>query len=321
MSKLRNKTLKTASAWLFALALLIWVWFRIEPELVWQALQNASWKRYLGIATLFTLIWFIYDSFVLSRLVSRFQRKISTQEILPLRGASYLFMVFSYDAAQAALALALSRRFSISLVAMGGTFLFYYLNDLLTITTLSLVASASLDHPIAKLVAPSVAIAFLAILVLIGTLTLWSRAPEAKIPARLRGTQLLATLRSVRLRDFLEFMLYRGGFYASFIAFTALALPCFGITIPLHALIAFVPIVMSISALPITVSGLGSTQVLMLALYAPFADEAAIVAYSVVYSATLLFFRLPIGILFFGHAAKKTFHNAESALPNQGETK
>lgn len=316
-----KKNFQIAGAWFVAIALLVGVWLRIEPAQVWQALQTAAWKRYLATAALFTLIWFIYDSFVLSRLVTRFQRKISMREILPLRGASYLLMAFSYDAAQAALALALSRRYAISIVALGGTFLFYYLNDLLTITSLSLLASSTLAHPVAKIATPSVAIAFGAVLSLILALTLWSRAPEAQIPARLRGTKLLASLRVVRVRDFLEFMLYRGGFYASFVAFTHFALPCFGIQIPLLALVAFVPLIMSISALPITVSGLGSTQVMMLALYAPFADEASVVAYSIVYSATLILFRLPIGIFFFDHATKAALHNAGTTLPNEGETK
>jgi len=74
-------------------------------------------------------------------------------------------------------------------------------------------------------------------------------------------------------------------------------LPCFGVGVPLRALVGLVPVIMSVSALPVTVSGLGSTQLAMGALYAPWSDPASILAYSVVYSATLVLFRVPIALL------------------------
>ena len=73
-------------------------------------------------------------------------------------------------------------------------------------------------------------------------------------------------------------------------------MPAFDIHVPLLALVACVPVTLSIAALPITVSGLGSAQLAMLALYGGFADEAAIVAYSLAYSVSLIVLRLPIGL-------------------------
>ena len=95
----------------------------------------------------------------------------------------------------------------------------------------------------------------------------------------------------------LEFVAWRGLFYASFVAFAALSLPAFGIHVPLRALIGLVPVTMSIAALPVTVAGIGSTQAAMWTLYGPFGEPAAVLAYSLVYGATLVLFRLPIALV------------------------
>jgi hypothetical protein len=103
-------------------------------------------------------------------------------------------------------------------------------------------------------------------------------------------------LTRVTLRDAAEWIGWRVLLHASFIGFAAATLPAFGIHVPLPALVACVPVALSVAALPITVAGLGSAQLAMLALYGGFADEAAIVAYSLAHSVSLIVLRLPIGL-------------------------
>jgi uncharacterized membrane protein YbhN (UPF0104 family) len=112
--------------------------------------------------------------------------------------------------------------------------------------------------------------------------------------------------RRARLLAAAELLGWRLLFYASFVAFAAATLPAFGIHVPLRALIACVPVTLSIAALPITVSGIGSAQVAMLALYGGFAEPAAIVAYSLAHTASLIVLRLPIGLCFWPALAGAT---------------
>jgi uncharacterized membrane protein YbhN (UPF0104 family) len=120
--------------------------------------------------------------------------------------------------------------------------------------------------------------------------------PDSSRPRWLRGARVLDTLRQVTLRDAAEWLCWRCLFYGSFVAFAAATLPAFDIHVPLRALVVCVPVTLSIAALPITVSGFGSAQVAMLALYGAFADEAVIVAYSLAHSVSLVLLRLPIGL-------------------------
>jgi uncharacterized membrane protein YbhN (UPF0104 family) len=295
MSAIRAKARRLAAV-LVSIALIALLLVRVDPTEVLAALLRGRWLQYTVVAAAFTLIWLAIDSVVLARLVTRFHRPISPREMLPLRGASYLLMAISYDAAQAGLGLALHRRYGIPALAMGGTYLFYYLVDVATIATLGVVGSGSVPGPLGATLRPALAAVLAAVLAVFALLELFARTPEERVPRWLLGTRLLATLRRATPRDVLEFVGWRALFYASFIAFAALSLPAFGVHVPLRALIALVPVAMSLSALPVTVAGIGSTQVAMWALYGPFGERASVLAYSLVYGATLVLFRLPIAL-------------------------
>ena len=288
---------RAALPWLAAAALLVLAASRVELGAVGDALRRARWAGYLAAAAAFSGLWLVLDSLVLARLVSRFHQPLSWRRMLPLRGASYLLMALSYDAAQLGLGVALHRRYGVSAFALGGTYLFYYLIDVATIGALGSLGARSLPGGLGHAVRVALALVLAAAATAFVLLSLWSRAPAERVPPALRGTRLLATLRRARLRDVAEFAAWRATFYASFVAFAALSLPAFDVRVPLRALVGLVPVIMSVSALPVTASGLGSTQLAMGTLYAPWADPASILAYSVVYSATLVLFRVPIALL------------------------
>lgn len=274
----RGKRLARLAPWPVAVALLAAVFWRVDLEATLGAFAAADWKRFALAALPFAALWLVIDAAALSRLVSRFHTRVGFRSMLRLRGGSYLFLVLSYDAAQAALALALQRRLGIPLVALGGTFLFYYAIDLLTIAGLGLGGASAL--PGARADALTAALGVLLAVVVTGLVLFGGIGRRARL---LAAAELLG---------------WRMLFYASFVAFSAATLPAFGIHVPLRALVACVPVTLSIAALPITVSGLGSAQVAMLALYGAFAEPAAIVAYSLAHTASLVVLRLPIGLFF-----------------------
>lgn len=284
--------------WLVAVAMLLFVLTRTDGAALRAALARAEWRAYALAAVAFSALWLWLDAFVLARLVTRFHRPISPSRMLPLRGVTYLLLPFSYDAAQAALALTLHRRLAIPLGALAGTFLFYYLADLLAITGLASFGSVAVPTAIGRVLLPTVGVAFTGVLLVATIGMAWARGGPRRVPGWLEKTRLLATLGRCRPMDLLQFAGWRIVFYATFVAFAAATLPSFGIHVPAPALVAFVPIIMSVSALPITVAGIGSTQMMMWTLYGTYGDVSAVIAYSLVYNATLVLLRFPIGVLF-----------------------
>jgi uncharacterized membrane protein YbhN (UPF0104 family) len=292
----RAHTLRRLAPWLVAALLLATVFVRVDFGAIASALAAADWPRFVLAALPFAVLWLLIDAAALSRLISRFHAPIGYVPMLRLRGGTYLFLVLSYDAAQAALALALSRRLRVSLLALGGSFLFYYAIDLLTIAGLGSLGAAAIPGVRGAALRTALVLLLLVVLAALVAGAWFARLPDARRPRWLRGARMLETLRRAQLRDAAELIGWRCLFYGSFVAFAAATLPAFGIHVPLAALVACVPVTLSIAALPITVSGIGSAQVAMLALYGAFADEASIVAYSLAHTASLIALRLPIGL-------------------------
>jgi hypothetical protein len=282
--------------WLAAALLLGVVFLRVDLAATGRALAAADWPRFALAALPFTGVWLLIDAAALSRLVTRFHAPVDFGAMLRLRGGTYLFLVLSYDAAQAALVFALSRRLGVPLLALGGTFLFYYGVDLATIAALGSAGAGALPGLRGEALRPVLALLLAGVVLALVLGARLARMPDARRPRFLRSAHVLDTLGRASWPDALELAGWRGLFYGSFVAFAAATLPAFGIHVPLAALVACVPVTLSIAALPITVSGLGSAQVAMLALYGGFADEARIVAYSLAYSASLVLLRLPIGL-------------------------
>jgi hypothetical protein len=284
----RVHRLRRLAPWLAAASLLGVVFVRVDFGATASAFAAADWLRFVASALPFTIVWLVLDAASLSRLVGRFHVPVGFREMLRLRGGTYLFLVLSYDAAQAALALALSRRLRIPLLALGGTFLFYYAVDVTAIAGLGSLGALAIPGERGA----ALRLALGAMLALIASAFLIAAWLGRRI-----GVRIFATLTRATLRDAAEWIGWRVLFHASFIAFAAATLPAFGIRVPLPALVACVPVALSVAALPITVSGLGSAQLAMLALYGGFADEAAIVAYSLAHTVSLIVLRLPIGLV------------------------
>jgi uncharacterized membrane protein YbhN (UPF0104 family) len=283
----RAHRIRRLAPWLAAALLLVVVFVRVDFGATVHAFASADWARFLLSALPFVAVWLALDVVSLSRLIARFHAPIGFREMLRLRGGSYLFLVLSFDAAQAALALALSRRLRIPVLALGGTFLFYYAIDVAAIAGLG--ALGAIAVPGARGVALRSALGALLVLV-VGAFLVGAWL------GRRSGARILDTLKRATRRDVAEWIGWRVLFHASFVGFAAATLPAFHIHVPLLALVACVPVTLSISALPITVAGLGSAQLAMLALYSGFADQTAIVAYSLAHSASLIVLRLPIGL-------------------------
>ena len=303
--------LRRLAPWLAAALLLSVVFLRVDFGATARALASADWPRFVLSALPFAGIWLAIDAAALSRLVSRFHAPFGFRDMLRLRGGTYLFLVLSYDAAQAALALALSRRLRVSLLALGGTFLFYYAIDLLTIASLGSLGALAIPGERGAALRPALG-TLLALVAGAFAVGAWL--------ARRSGARILDTLKRATLRDVAEWMGWRALFYGSFVAFAAATLPAFGIHVPLPALVACVPVTLSIAALPITVSGLGSAQVAMLALYGAFADEASIVAYSLAHTVSLVVLRLPIGLVGWPAVASAAASTPEPQLARRSQT-
>ena len=85
------------------------------------------------------------------------------------------------------------------------------------------------------------------------------------------------------------------------------ALTLFGMDIPTLRLLTFLPLTFMISALPVTVAHLGTSQAAWIFFFSDYAPEADLLAYSLVSHLTFMLANGTIGLLFIPKAYSDLF--------------
>jgi uncharacterized membrane protein YbhN (UPF0104 family) len=286
------RRLRLLLPWGVAAAILGFLFARVDLGATLGALRSVDLRVYTPIAIVFTGLWLSLDAFVLRGLFARVGADLSFRQMVRARAATYPWMALSFDLANAALVAGLRRATGTPVVSLSGAMLAHYACDLVALSTIAAAASLALDGAFAAVLRPILlGLAFIAAAILIG----------ARLGvARLGRGRLASSLGAFRVRDLARVVALRWLFYASFAVFVWLTLPCLDLRVPFLDVLARMPLVQSVAALPISPSGIGTAQAAMLALFSDFGPPAPWLAYSLVYGLTLVVLRLPIGFAAWG---------------------
>ncbi|HEY5870335.1 MAG TPA: lysylphosphatidylglycerol synthase domain-containing protein [Candidatus Tectomicrobia bacterium] len=279
------------------------IFWRIPFGAFWQALSKAQLLPFLTLMGAFSLCFFLLDTFVLSRLIRWFHGPLPYRELLPVRAVTYLVSIINTQLAQGALALYMHRRFRTPLAQITST---VALMILLETTNLILFATIGcLAFPGG---APLALLALPLILVLVWLLIMGlARGKLGVLGQRLSGSELLSTFRRARLRHCVVILGLKGAVFFLALLVHSQALAFFGIHIPLMRLVAFLPIVFLVGALPITVAHLGTSQAAWIFFFSAYAPEADLLAYSLVSHLTFMLSNGTFGVLFLPRAYSDLF--------------
>jgi len=286
------KPIRLALPWLAGALILALLFARVDLAVTREAIADADLLVYVPIALAFTGVWLALDAFVLRGLFASVGAELSLVGMMQARAATYPWMAVSFDLANVALVNELRRATGAPLAQLAGAMLAHYGCDLVALSTIAAAASLALEGSFASVLRPILlGLAGLALAVLVA-----ARLGVARIG---RGA-FADALRSLRARDLARVVALRWLFYASFAVFVWATLPCFALRVPFLDVLARMPLVQSIAALPISPSGIGTAQAAMLALFTGFGPPARWLAYSLVYGLTLVLLRLPIGFAAWG---------------------
>jgi hypothetical protein len=92
-------------------------------------------------------------------------------------------------------------------------------------------------------------------------------------------------------------LLVRVPHIAALVAFQTAMLRGFGVAVPVVQAVIALPIIFFIAVLPITVQGLGTTQAAMVYFFAPYGQQAGVLAASLVGQALALAFQAVLGLI------------------------
>jgi uncharacterized membrane protein YbhN (UPF0104 family) len=281
------RTSRLALPWLVGLAILAWLALRVDLPATLDAARGADLRRWLPLAFGFSALWLALDALALRALFARAGAPLGLAATALARAATYPWMALSYDLGNAALLARVRRASGAPLAALAGAMLVHYACDLLALFATASAASFALRDGAAAALRPFVLVLALGALGALAAARLGlSRVGRGSFGAALRG---------YRPRDLAALVGLRGALYASFALFVWSTLPCLGLRAPLLDVLARMPLVQSAAALPIAPGGLGTAQAAMLALFSDFGAPELWLAYGLLYSATLIAVRVPLG--------------------------
>jgi hypothetical protein len=306
---LGSRLVRKALPPIVTLAVFAIIFRRVPLALLGDALREADHARFLALMVPNALAFFCWDTLVLATAIRWFHGPIRYAELLPARAVSYVVALFNTNLARGALAGYLARRLHQPFLQLGSTVIFLVLTEythLVGWAALGLLAAA--PELSGELAAAAVLVAVTWLFFLLYTrfnirpweaprvLVAWrSSSPPRGGP---REWALLRTFRIAPLRRYGQTIALRAPMFFASLCFHYFAAGAFGIHIPFGQLVAFLPVIFMIAALPITVAHLGTTQAAWIFFFGAWAPEPRLLAFSLAAHVTFTATRAVAGLVF-----------------------
>jgi hypothetical protein len=257
-----------------ALGLLAFVVARLDFGAFWLALSRTRYVWFFAFTFVFNVALLAADVLATTYVVRLLVCPVRYAEMFVIRAASYLPSLLNHHVGQAWLTYFFAKVYQAPLWRVAGSTLLVYAT---TFACVALIGAAALplNHGRVAWLAPTIlaigvgGIAYLAVIA-IG-------------PAQLRTRQATRALVDAGVRGHLTALALRVPHIVVLFVGTWVPFLFFGVQIPLADALAYIPVVMLVTALPITPQGIGTRDVIalqLLASYAPGdpATQAAAVA-------------------------------------------
>lgn len=279
-----------------ALVTLAYLFARITWEDLLEALRSGPWlllAAYTVLQSLLTLLADAYATCVSLRVMS-LNRRLSV--IFLVRGATYLLGILNYTLGHGAMGFYL-QRCGLTTARATGIVLFLLAVNLGVLLGMSGLGLLAAGLPGAGLLSPSAIAFYLAGATIFYLTVIFLR------PRFLQGWQLTAPLLEANLHGHLRAAAGRVPHVLILILGTWGGLRLWGIPVPLPQGLVVIPVILFLSALPITPAGLGTFQAAMVILISPYvplanpeARAAAVLAFSLVYHCLSLAIQAILGL-------------------------
>jgi hypothetical protein len=302
--------------WIVTLAVvgwLLWPYRSAEGRaLLMQAFARASGWTF-PVAALGTLAMWITDAYATARTFQRWRIALDLPASLAIRGTGMMFDAINPTLGQAVLTLVVHRRGTplshavIVVLLMSVVFL----QHIALFSGFGLLGGAAADGGMVPLVLSSLGMTAIYLIVI------------ALRPAALAKYPICAWLMSAGLSGHAWAFLYRLPNMIAIIAAQAVFLRCFDIDLPLNVALFYLPAVIFIVGIPISVQGLGPGQVASVAFFAAYAQgdpataEATVMAASFAFTVLTTLFAAVIGV---GCLATETGRQSITLLRAPGPT-
>jgi glycosyltransferase 2 family protein len=287
----RLRALRPLLAGAVTLAIFAVILRRVPFPAIAAALRGVDYRLFLALMVGNTLFYFLWDTLVLSVAIGWFHAPVPYRDLLPVRASSYVVGFFNTNLGRGALAAYLSRRLEAPLLQLGGTVLFLVLTEYTQLVIWAMLGVAgSRANVTADLLAVAATVAAVWLAFFLYTRLQITPTRLARLAVAPREWQIFRTFRLATAARYLQMVLLRAPMFVVSLCAHYYAAHAFGIHIPFVQMLAFLPVIFMLAALPVTVAHLGTTQAAWLFFFGQYASAPQLLAFSlaahVVFSAT-----------------------------------
>lgn len=279
-----------------------------------DALAHAPLLPLLGVSIVMSVLNCAADTLAMFYVFRWFGLRLRFLDLYTIRAATYLLAVINYHAGQVGIIGFLHRVGRVPLARASGWILFI-VGVWVGLLLLFASAGAFLGGRQGQALTPVLLLfgaGMVAYVLLLFLRPRWlTEAPEgsprSRVLGRLRrvGTALFAPLLDAGIPGHARALLVRLPHLLVLLLWHYIALRCFRVEVPFPTAMLYLPVVFAVASLPISVQGLGTSQIAAVYFFQSFArgGKEAIVAYSLSMTAISMASNLLLGFLFLRRAA------------------
>ncbi len=274
-----------------------------------DAIAGADYRLFLALMIPNALLYFAWDTLVLAVVMRWFHGPVRYRDLLPVRAVAYVVTLVNPDLAEGATALYLTRQSGAPFWQIVGTVVFLSWLELTHLSAWATMGMLALPSGLPRdlFLVPAGFVVFWTLFLLYARRNWapWRPAIEAiarKLGLKRRGPvrdwPIFHTFRQANLRQYGLVILLKSPMFFFSLLIHYWAARAFGFHIPFLTLLAFLPIVFMLSALPVTVAHLGTTQAAWIFFFQSYAPASKLLAFSLAAHLAFVLARAGFGLLF-----------------------
>lgn len=270
-------------------------------EYMARVFANVRWGPWLVLMMGYSVLFFLIDTLVVTRVLNWFIAEIRYRDIMPIRASAYIISIFNEQIGKGAMAYYLNRRDGVPGWEVASAMLFIMFCEFFF-----LLIWATTGYVLSSDVLPSVFVMIPAVAAGAAVVfALWVAYFRGWLlrGSRLRDGRLLHAFRRARLHHYALFFLLRSPALLAAVAVYTIALNLFGVDATFLGLLGVLPVIFFAAAVPTPMRAAAITLWVVL-----FPDlEGEMAAFGFVQHNFFILFNALIGLLFWRRAQRELF--------------
>jgi Lysylphosphatidylglycerol synthase TM region len=305
--------------WAVAVALVIYLARGLTIHQLIAALEHCDLTLFVAANLCSFVIRWLADTYLFARLFSFFHGQTTYREVLPASTAQYFLQAINVLVADGAMVVFLHQRKRVEWITACWTMAFQGFVDAILIAALTVIVAMLIPWSPIRIALPyaGAALAFF-----ICAALWWMRGRSTSKPGRwLRARRGMRAFRSARPYHYAALGSIRMAIYVPNVVAFYLYFVSFRLNVPFAAVVALSPALMFAQSAPVSPSGLGPLQAIMVDGFARFAPRGELLTVALGVSLVQLLCRIPMGVGTAGTFARKVLtaeRTAENSTPMQG---